>query len=507
VFTPTLAEFRDPIAYITSIEASAEKFGICRIIPPSGWKPDCLFSEKNNPGGPFNTRSQLLHRLQEAVGFNNGKRYSNLREYAEAARRLYSSMFEDRKVSVEELEATYWRIVEQGSQPVEVEYGNDVCSADWGSGFEFLTGYTPGQGDDDKRFQFSRDADAPETARAYKGCQSWNLNLIPSKSLLGHLKAAVSGVTVPWMYFGMLFSTFCWHNEDDYLHSINFMHFGQPKTWYGIPGQNAKSFEKAIINARHSLFKNEPDLLFKLVTMISPRELQASQVPVYHTVQEPGQFVITFPRAYHAGFSHGFNFAEAVNFATDSWFSHFRDCSTRYRQFSRASVCSGELLLFACAINDPLDKHDQRILSRELDLSIETEIKMRSLCANKAIPFTRIPGLLQTAHSVFHIDCSVHETIPTCCECKHFNFLSHLVCSGCNAIYCLGHLKQVLRCPCRLEGKQEPSITLFVRFTNEELLFIRNRYGSDASLRLHEDEEMRCAEAQERQGKRVNRSR
>jgi len=43
----------------------------------------------------------------------------------------------------------------------------------------------------------------------------WNLNNIPilSESLLRFIKSDISGMTVPWTYVGMVFSTFCWHNE------------------------------------------------------------------------------------------------------------------------------------------------------------------------------------------------------------------------------------------------------------------------------------------------------
>jgi hypothetical protein len=44
---------------------------------------------------------------------------------------------------------------------------------------------------------------------------AWNLNNIPivPESLLRFIKSDISGMTVPWTYVGMVFSTFCWHNE------------------------------------------------------------------------------------------------------------------------------------------------------------------------------------------------------------------------------------------------------------------------------------------------------
>ena len=63
------------------------------------------------------------------------------------------------------------------------------------------------------------------------------------------------------MYIGMLFSTFAWHVEDLYLYSINFHHFGAPKTWYGVPDTDADGFEEVVMNQVTNLLCQQLALL------------------------------------------------------------------------------------------------------------------------------------------------------------------------------------------------------------------------------------------------------
>ena len=53
---------------------------------------------------------------------------------------------------------------------------------------------------------------------------------------------------------------------------------------------------------------------------------------MYKTLQMPGEYVLTFPGSYHAGFSTGLNIGEAVNFVSKSWFKHGFECQDIYRK-------------------------------------------------------------------------------------------------------------------------------------------------------------------------------
>jgi histone demethylase JARID1 len=75
---------------------------------------------------------------------------------------------------------------------------------------------------------------------------------------------------VPWLYLGMLFSSFCWHAEDNFLYSMNYSHFGAPKQWYSVPSSFAQNFEKAAQAALRARFDEDSDLLHHVRSVITP---------------------------------------------------------------------------------------------------------------------------------------------------------------------------------------------------------------------------------------------
>ncbi|RWW69653.1 hypothetical protein BHE74_00022735 [Ensete ventricosum] len=85
------------------------------------------------------------------------------------------------------------------------------------------------------------------------------------------------------------------------------------------------------------------------VTQLSPSVLKSEGIPVYRAVQNPGEFVLTFPRAYHSGFSCGFNCAEAVNVAPVDWLPRGLCAAELYSEQHRKTSLSHDKLLVGVA--------------------------------------------------------------------------------------------------------------------------------------------------------------
>jgi len=167
---------------------------------------------------------------------------------------------------------------------------------------------------------------------------AWNVAHLPSalSRLLPVSDQGLPGVNTPYLYFGMWRATFAWHVEDMDLFSINYIHFGAPKFWYAIPQGRSNALEQTM-RSTYNIFNSVdywlinftghfpkdtsqcPQFLRHKSFLASPTLLANSSCRPNHLVQQAGEFVITFPRGYHAGFNMGLNCAESVNFALESW--------------------------------------------------------------------------------------------------------------------------------------------------------------------------------------------
>ncbi|CAK9325920.1 unnamed protein product [Citrullus colocynthis] len=502
VFYPTEEEFGDTLTYIASIRAKAEPYGICRIVPPSSWKPPCPLKQKHIwEGSKFATRVQRIDKLQnrdsirknsrvcsqmrrkrrrsnrkgvdvttlngkigdagpveaERFGFDPGPDFTLalFQKYADDFKSQYfskplndttkgcnPSMLQENKhwkPSLEAIEGEYWRMVEKPTEEIEVLYGADLETGEFGSGFPKICCQEGSTLDEEKYVK-----------------SGWNLNNFPKLpgSVLSYESSNISGVLVPWLYIGMCFSSFCWHVEDHHLYSLNYMHWGDPKVWYGVPGNGAGKLEEAMRKHLPNLFQEQPDLLHKLVTQLSPSILKMEGVPVYRCIQNPGEFVLTFPRAYHSGFNSGFNCAEAVNVAPVDWLPHGQIAVELYREQGRRTTISHDKLLLGAA-REAVRAHWELNLLKKNTLE---NLRWNDVCGKDGILARAFKTRVEMECARRNLPCSSSQAMKMESnfdasnerECSSCLFDLHLSAVGCRCspdkYVCLNHAKQLCSC-------------------------------------------------------------
>uniref|UniRef100_A0A8C5C791 [histone H3]-trimethyl-L-lysine(4) demethylase n=1 Tax=Gadus morhua TaxID=8049 RepID=A0A8C5C791_GADMO len=376
-------------------------------VPKGDWRcPKCLAQECGKPPVAF--------------GFEQASRNYNLRTFGDMADSFKSDYFNMpvHMVPTELVEKEFWRLVSTIEEDVTVEYGADIASKEFGSGFPVKNGQVEVSGDDETYLT-----------------SGWNLNNMPvlDASVLTHVTADICGMKLPWLYVGMCFSSFCWHIEDHWSYSINYLHWGEPKTWYGAPGSAATQLEGVMKKLAPELFESQPDLLHQLVTIMNPNTLMNNGVELI-PFGCAGEFVITFPRAYHSGFNQGFNFAEAVNFCTMDWMPIGRQCVDHYRQLSRYCVFShDEMVCNMAAKADHMEVELASAVQKEMAVMIqeEEELRGKGVSRSQQVDYELLP-----------------DEERQCLKCRTTCYLSGITCPcSPGKLVCLHHAQDLCSCP------------------------------------------------------------
>uniref|UniRef100_A0A1A9UUM3 [histone H3]-trimethyl-L-lysine(9) demethylase n=1 Tax=Glossina austeni TaxID=7395 RepID=A0A1A9UUM3_GLOAU len=292
VFEPTWDEFKDFPKYVAFMESQgAHKAGLAKVVPPPEWiarkrgyddlddfnviisKP--IFQVTTGGKGLF----QQFVVVTKPLTVNQFSKLANSARYRTPEHSNY-----------EDLERKFWRNITYIS-PI---YGAGVSGS--------LTDT------DQDYFNISRLGTVLDYVKEDYGIE-------------------IGGINTVYLYFGMWKTSFAWHTEDMDLYSINYLHFGAPKTWYSVPPEQGRKFEEVADLYFQATYENCNAFLRHKMTLISPDILKEHGVPVNKITQKANEIVITFPFGYHAGFNHGFNCAETTNFATKRWIEYGKHAS------------------------------------------------------------------------------------------------------------------------------------------------------------------------------------
>uniref|UniRef100_A0A5F9DB57 [histone H3]-trimethyl-L-lysine(9) demethylase n=1 Tax=Oryctolagus cuniculus TaxID=9986 RepID=A0A5F9DB57_RABIT len=284
VFRPSMAEFREFNKYLAYMESKgAHRAGLAKVIPPKEWKPRQCYDDIDNLLIPAPIQQMVTGQSGLFTQYNIQKKAMTVKEFRQLANS--GKYCTPRYLDYEDLERKYWKNLTF----VAPIYGADIN----GSIYD-------------------------------EGVDEWNIARLNTVLDVVEEECGISieGVNTPYLYFGMWKTTFAWHTEDMDLYSINYLHFGEPKSWYAIPPEHGKRLERLAQGFFPSSSQGCDAFLRHKMTLISPSVLKKYGILFDKITQEAGEFMITFPYGYHAGFNHGFNCAESTNFATVRWIDY-----------------------------------------------------------------------------------------------------------------------------------------------------------------------------------------
>ncbi|GLH11559.1 Lysine-specific demethylase lid, partial [Gryllus bimaculatus] len=446
VFYPSEKEFQDPLEYIDRIRPVAETFGLCRVVPPQNFRPECKVSDDMR----FTAYNQYVHKMlyrwgpnvkemmaikkylvTQSVSFTHPpliggmevdlprlyqtvQSFGGLKEVIEKKRwqRVADGMkipksAQDRVTKLDDIYCKYllpydtlspgereklldeveqeWK--QRQSRPLSQESCSTSDSPEDESDADIADEECIVKGRNMPLNAFYRIArntmamwfrqpepSASEVEQEFwkhvmsrnshvcvhsgsidsSGCgygfpcsknspfarHPWNLKVLTnnSGSVLRSI-GPIMGVTVPTLHVGMLFTTCCWYRDPH----------GLPWIEYGVPDSYSFVFQSAMSKLIPRYCKKKTIWLPSDTAMVPPSLLVKHGVSLCHTVQEPGQFIIVFPRAFTSSICTGYLVSESVYFAQPHWLSRAEEVFKDIQDSCEPSMFSLERLLFSIA--------------------------------------------------------------------------------------------------------------------------------------------------------------
>ncbi|KYN00880.1 PREDICTED: uncharacterized protein LOC108775535 [Cyphomyrmex costatus] len=560
-FHPTEKDFQDPLEYIDKIRPVAEKFGICKVVPPPNFKPECKVSDDMR----FTAYNQYVHRMLHRWGPNVKeimaiKKYlatqsitltqppwiggmevdlphlyqtvqslGGLKEVIEKKKwqkvadgmkipksaqdrvtkldDIYCKYLlpydtlspEERGKLFDEVESEWIKKESKALQRQEVSSNDNDEEEDEDSSDEIEECIVKGRNmplnafyriarntqrmwfGENQRGNETEGASANEVENAFwkhvaerkrhvcvhaasidssgRGFgfsvaknspfarHPWNLKVFTNNpgSVLRAL-GPLMGVTVPTLHVGMLFSACCWYRDPHGLPWIEYLHTGAKKIWYGIPDEHNNNFRKALSKMVPQYCKNKTIWLPSDTAMVPPELLVSNNVPLCQTVQEPGQFIIVFPKAFTSSICTGYVVSESVYFAQPSWLETAEQVFKDIQDSCEPSIFSFERLLFNI-INDTRSHIDilKQILPSvikicEKELDYRKQLENVGLINRERLPLP-VNGKGKKGKKVKEDDGDFE-----CETCRANLFVSLVNNSRDDSVYCLPHALHLINC-------------------------------------------------------------
>lgn len=326
VFKPTYEEFRDFYSYMKEIDSYGMKSGILKVIPPSEWISKMPTTPTLESLQNIKIRSPIQQHISGSKGIFMVQNVEKVKCYNIIQWKDLSHDFKipglnkgtsctvplpkSSKIKLKNHESFSREDFEQFQSEYNCDYLEQFDDIDR---IKFLEAYYW------KTLNFTEPMYGADTLGSLfpDKLKEWNVAHLPN--LLDHMDVKLPGVNEPYLYAGLWKASFAWHLEDQDLYSINYLHFGAPKQWYSIPQKDANRFYKFMQEQFPEEAMQCSEFLRHKMFMVSPKILEKNGIQCNSIVHRQHEFMITYPYGYHAGFNYGYNLAESINFALDSW--------------------------------------------------------------------------------------------------------------------------------------------------------------------------------------------